>query len=109
MNITFEGEFKSLGPFAISDVLGRHDEGADALLAGLGLGHGEQDDESSRLTAGDELLGAVDHIVIAVRDRAGLEVSGVRARLGLGQRKGAVIVTLGASGVSEAIAETERR
>ncbi len=73
----------------IAGRIGRHDEGGDALLAGIGIGDGEDDDDMAVLARGDELLGAVEHIVIAVAARAGAQVGGVGAGLRLGQRKAA--------------------
>ena len=44
----------------------RHDEGADALLAGGLVGDRHDDRDVAVLAAGDELLDAVEHVVVAV-------------------------------------------
>ena len=64
-------------------------EGGD-LLAGparrlADAGDGEQNDEIRRRHAADEMLAAVDDIILAVPDRAGLDAHGVRAGIGLGE------------------------
>ena len=46
--------------------VGRHQEGAHALLAGALVGDGDDDRELAVLAAGDELLDAVDHVAVAV-------------------------------------------
>ena len=65
----------------------RHDKGGNALLAGIGVGDGEDDDHMAVLAGGDELLGAIQHIMIAVAASAGAQVGSVRTGLRLRQRK----------------------
>lgn len=48
----------------------RHDEGGDGSSAGRRIRHREYDDDLPVLTRGDELFGAVKHVVIAVTARA---------------------------------------
>ncbi|MCY1350752.1 hypothetical protein D9M69_369940 [compost metagenome] len=69
--------------------IGGDDEGADALLAGLRIGDGEDDHHAGMLAGGDELLGAVQHVMIAVAARAGAQVAGIGTGLGLGEGEGA--------------------
>ena len=51
--------------------VGGYDKGADALLAGLRIGDGEHDDHAGMAAGGDELLGATQHVVIAIAPGAG--------------------------------------
>ncbi len=69
--------------------VGRHDEGADAAFAGIRVGHGKDDHRTGMPAGGDELLGAVDHVAVAVSPGTGTQAAGVRARLGFGQGEGA--------------------
>ena len=69
--------------------VGRHDKGGDAALAGVRVGHREKDDDIAVLARGDELLRAVDDVVIAIAARAGLERRGVRSGLRFGQGEAA--------------------
>ncbi|MNL13684.1 hypothetical protein D3C87_1345970 [compost metagenome] len=46
--------------------VGRHDERADAALACRRVGHRKHDHDPGVLPGGDELLAAVEHVVIAV-------------------------------------------
>ena len=70
--------------------VGRHDEGGNALLAGLRVGDGEDDRHVGVLARGDELLGAREDIGgIAVAPRPRLDRGGVGARAGLGQAEAA--------------------
>ena len=69
--------------------LGRHEEAADPLLAGVRVGHGKDQREVSLGAAGDELLGAAQPVAVAVRHRAGSQVGRIRARLRLGQAEAA--------------------
>ena len=66
-----------------------HEEAADALLAGVGVGHGEDHRDIRPGAAGDELLGAAEAIAVAVRHCAGAQVRRVRARLRLGEAEAA--------------------
>ena len=66
-----------------------HDQGADAAGADAGSGHGE-DHVGVRLAAvGDEDLGAVQQVVVALILRDGLRTAGVAARVRLCQAEGA--------------------
>ncbi|MNL28409.1 hypothetical protein D3C87_1500500 [compost metagenome] len=70
------------------DIAGRgrgHDEGADAALAGGLVGHGHDDGHVGVLAAGDELLHAVEHVVVAIAPGGGAQRGGVRADVRLGQ------------------------
>ena len=69
--------------------IGRHQKGAHALLAGALVGHGNDDGDVAVLATGDELLDAIQHIVIAVSDRCGAQGRGVAAHMRLGQAEGA--------------------
>ena len=55
------------------------------LLAGVRVGHREDDRDVGVLAAGDELLGAVQHPAVAVAARPRLDRGGVGAGLRLGQ------------------------
>ncbi|MCY1401816.1 hypothetical protein D9M71_169400 [compost metagenome] len=65
--------------------IGGDDEGADAVLAGGRVGHGEDHHHPGVFGGGDELLTAVQHIVVAVAARAGLQRAGIGARLRFGE------------------------
>ncbi|MCY1293626.1 hypothetical protein D9M70_428910 [compost metagenome] len=82
--------------------VGGHDEGADALLAGLRVGDREDDHHSSMAAGGDELLGAVQHVVVTVAAGAGAQVAGIRPGLGLGEGEGADHLAAG-QGTQEAL------
>ena len=43
-----------------------HDESGDAVVAGLGVGHGKDNDGAGHSAVGDEALGAVEHIVVCL-------------------------------------------
>ncbi|MNF90364.1 hypothetical protein D3C84_729240 [compost metagenome] len=73
----------------VAGAVGRHDEGADAALAGRRIGDGEDDHRAGVLAGGDELLGAVEHVAVAVATGAGAQVAGVGAGLRLGEGEGA--------------------
>jgi len=57
------------------------------VIAFFGLGVGEQDADAGLRAVGDEVLGAVDDVGVAVADRASLLAGGVGAGLRLGQGK----------------------
>ena len=67
--------------------IGRHPERADAALARALVGDGHDDADIGVLAAGDELLDAVEHVMVAVAPRGGAQRRRVAARLRLGQRK----------------------
>ena len=71
----------------------RHDQVGDLVVAGARRDADDAGDVGARV--GDELLGAVDHPVAVVAARAGADVAGVRARLGLGQPEGAELAPRG--------------
>ena len=66
--------------------IGFHQEQAGALGAGLGVGLGNDDHQIGQVAVGDKSLGAVDHVLIAVQNRCGLDALqvGTSARLGHG-------------------------
>ncbi|MNQ72638.1 hypothetical protein D3C85_873480 [compost metagenome] len=72
-----------------------HDKGADALLAGCRIGHGEDDHHPGVAARGDELLAAIEHIVFAVAPGAAAQVTGIRTGLGFGEGEGAEHPALG--------------
>ena len=75
-----------------------HDEGGDAAGA-LGLvGHGEDHEHVGHVAVGDEDLGAVEDIVVAVQLGLGLALGGVGTGVGFGQAEGADLVALGQHG-----------
>ena len=61
----------------------RHEEQAEAVVAGVGVGLGDEHDRVRAMAVGDERLGAVDDEVIAVAHRARLDPFDIRARVGL--------------------------
>lgn len=65
------------------------EEGGDALVTRGVIGAGEQQDDIGPGAVGDEHLGAVHDVVVAVADRAGGEVSGVGAGARLGEAEAA--------------------
>ena len=65
-----------------------HQERGDALGA-LGAGAGHDQVDVGGAGAGDELLHPVEHPLVAVLDRAGRQVGGVGAGVGLGEAVGA--------------------
>ena len=74
----------------------RDDQVGDLVVAGA---RGDADDAGDvGARVGDELLGAVDHPVAVVAARAGADVAGVRARLGLGQPERAELAPRGQVG-----------
>ena len=72
-----------------------NDERRDAAGA-LGLiGHGEYDENVRHITVGDEDLGAVEDIVVAVEHCGAGALGSIRTGVRLGQRERAYLVTLG--------------
>ena len=72
------------------DALARRldDEGGDAALVALGLGHpGHHDEEVGDDAVGGPQLDAVEDVVVAVRDGGGGEAGGVGADVRLGQQE----------------------
>ena len=69
--------------------VGGDEEGADALVAGLAAGAGEEQHDVGPGAVGDEHLGAVDDVVAAVADRPGREVAGVGAGARFGEAEAA--------------------
>ena len=67
----------------------RHEEAADALLARVGFGDGEDHRHIRPGAAGDELLGSAEAVAVAVRHGAGAQVGGIGARLRLGEAEAA--------------------
>ncbi len=67
----------------------RHDEGRQPGLPLVGIGHREDDRDLRVLPRGDELLGAVDDVMIALAPRARADRGGVGARVRLGQAEAA--------------------
>ncbi len=78
--------------------VGGHEEGRDTLVAGRVGGAGEEQDDVGPGAVGDERLGAVDHVVVAVAHRAGGQVAGVRAGAGLGEAEAADVRARGQTG-----------
>ena len=75
-----------------------HDESGDALGA-LGLvGHGEHHEHVGHIAVGDEDLGAVHHIVVALQASLGLALGSVGTGVGLGQSESADLVAGGEHG-----------
>ena len=68
-----------------------HDEGGQAALTSGLVGHGDDDEHIGVTGVGDEDLGAVQDVVLAllVQHGHGLDAAGVGARAGLGQAEGA--------------------
>ncbi len=66
---------------------GGHEEGADAFLARGPVGCGHHDGDLSVLAAGDELLDAVEDVVVTLQPCRGAQVGGVRSGLRFGQRE----------------------
>ncbi|MNZ57509.1 hypothetical protein D3C78_754910 [compost metagenome] len=62
---------------AVAGGVGGYDEGADALLARRRVGHGEDDHHAGMAAGSDELLAAVQYVMIAVATRLGAQVAGV--------------------------------
>ncbi len=65
-----------------------HEEQGDPAVARLGVGLGHEHDRVGAVAVGDERLRAVDHVLVAVLDGAGLDPGHVRARVGLGDADG---------------------
>src|SRR6185503_11675564 len=63
----------------------RNNERADAALTRRFIGHGQDNRDIAVLPARDELLDAVDDVVLALAHRACPKCRGIRARLRLGQ------------------------
>ena len=59
------------------------------MVAGLGVGHSEDDHGAGHSAVGDEALGAVEHIVVTLQNSGGLLAGGVGAGVGLGQAESA--------------------
>ena len=57
-----------------------------AICADVGVGHHHDDQERRRIRVGGEVLPAVDHPVVTVAHRGGLELGGVGTALGFGHR-----------------------
>ena len=58
-------------------------------MVALGLiGHGEHHEGIGHVAVGDEALGAVEDVVVALQHRQGLLAGGVCAGVGLGQAEG---------------------
>ena len=74
--------------YLVTRRVGWHDERSDATLAGLRVGDGEDDDHTGVLPGRNELLAAVEYVVVAIQARTGLQAAGVGTRLGFGQREG---------------------
>ena len=62
------------------------DQQREALVAGIGIGAGHDDDQVGVDARGDERLGAVEDPVVAVAHRRGLDAGQVAAGAGLGHR-----------------------
>ena len=73
----------------VTRIVGRHRKCAYTLLSRSGIGDREHDGQLSMFTRGDELLGAVDDILIAVAQCAGLQCSRIRSGLRLGEAEAA--------------------
>ena len=69
--------------------LGLDDDQRDAGRGVVRIGLGHDDHELGEQAVGDERLGAVDDVLVAVADRLGLDVLQIRAGAGLGHRDGA--------------------
>src|SRR5262245_48468815 len=67
---------------------------AQALLRLVGAGDGEQDDEVGAAHAANEMLAAVDDVVVAVLAGAGLDAHGVGAGVGLGEGESLLALAL---------------
>ena len=61
-------------------------EQRDALVAGLGVGARDDDDQVGQDAVGDERLGPVEDVVVALVDRGGADALEVGARARLGHR-----------------------
>ena len=68
---------------------GRHDERRQSFLSQFRIGDCEYDGHLRTLAVGDELLGPIQDPLAASELCAGLEVVGLRTRLGFGQAKAA--------------------
>ncbi len=73
----------------ITRAVGRHNKGTDTALAGVWIGDGENDHRAGMLARRDELLGSIEHVVIAVAPGAGAQAAGIGAGLRFGEGKGA--------------------
>src|SRR3954451_23314123 len=72
----------------------RHEEQRDAAVAGVRVGLGDQHDHVGAVAVGDVGLGAVDHVLVAVADRARLDAGDVGPRIGLGDPEPQDLLTL---------------
>ena len=70
------------------------DEQGDAVVALLRVGLGDEDDEVGARAVGDEGLGAVDHVLVAVADRGRADAGDVGAGAGLGDPEAADLLAL---------------
>ena len=66
---------------------GLDDEGGDAARAGLGVSLGVEHEGVGHGAVGDEHLGAVEAVDVALADGAGADADGVGAGLGFGERE----------------------
>ena len=73
-------------------LLGNEDADATAGRVGLRVGLGYQRERVAVAAVGNEALGAVDDILVAVPDRAGLDGLYVAARVGLGDADAAPLL-----------------
>ena len=69
----------------------RGQEACDAPFAGRRVGEGDDHRDIGALARSDELLDAVEHVGLAAPFGDGLQVGGVRARLGFGEQEGAAL------------------
>ncbi len=69
--------------------IGFDEEGGDAAAACCGIGLGENDVEAGDAAVGDPGFGAVQDVVIAIADGAGLDSGSVGAGLRFGEAEGA--------------------
>ena len=79
-------ELVELAPAHEAGRLGLHQKQADTLVwrVGVRIGLGDDDEQVADLAVGDEGLGAVEHVMVAGADGAGLHVGQVRSRARLG-------------------------
>src|SRR5690606_359640 len=78
--------------------VGGDEEGGDAPVTGVVGGAGEEQDDVGPGAVGDEHLGAVDDVVVAVAHRAGGEPAGVGAGARLGEAEAADVLPRGQTG-----------
>ena len=72
----------------------RHEEQREAVVAGVRVGLRHEHDHVGAVAVGDVGLGAVDHVVVAVVDRARLDAGDVRAGVGLGDAEAEDLLAL---------------